>query len=295
MYDIFEAAKEVLTDSMLVSAFDLHHENIAWFDEGIAEITFVDSGGYETSDHQELSSPYAYRAEAGAWDLDLYRKTLDRWPNHIPAVFVSYDAAAERLSMGEQVKRALEFTERHPRQMHSFLAKPEPGADLIEVGPVLAQSIHLSRFHIVGVTEKEIGESFIRRMKTIASLRMAMDQQGLRRIPIHVFGSLDPMSVCLYFIAGAEIFDGLTWLRYAYARDTAMYRGNGAILNEQFTQRDSRVRAWTMSQNIGQLEALRNRMRRFLNDRHYAVLQGDEDWLFRAKELLRAEFDGREI
>ena len=295
IHEIFEAAKEVLTDSMLISAFDLHHGNVAWLDSSVAEITFVDSGGYETSDLQDLSSPYAYRAEPGQWDLDLYRQTLDRWPASIPAIFVSYDCATEKLPLGEQVGRALELTDRYSRQLHAFLAKPEPSRDLVDVGAVLAQSRDLSRFHLLGVTEKEIGGSFIARMRTIASLRMAMDQQGLKRIPIHVFGSLDPMSVCLYFIAGAEVFDGLTWLRYAYARDTAMYRGNGAILHQQLTQRDSRVKAWAMTQNLGQLEALRNRMRRFLNDRNYSVLQGDEDWLFQAKELLRTEFDGREI
>jgi hypothetical protein len=132
-------------------------------------------------------------------------------------------------------------------------------------------------------------------MKTIASLRKFMDAQGLRSTPIHVFGSLDPMSVCLYFIAGAEIFDGLTWLRYAYALDTAMYRQNAAILHDLVTHRDNRVKAWAMSQNLGQLEALRNKMRRFLNDRDYSVFPRGGDWLIRARDLLRAEFNGEEL
>jgi hypothetical protein len=293
--EIFEAAQEILTDSMLVSAFDLYHTNLTMPTGGITEIAFVDSGGYETSDQQDLSSPYMYHAEAGDWNSALHLATLDQWPPHVPAVFVSYDSAAERLPIGAQVERALPLTERYSRQLHAFLAKPEPNQSTVDVGAIMSQAANLSRFNILGVTEKEIGDSFIARMRTLATLRMAMDQQRLSQIPIHVFGSLDPMSVCLYFIAGAEIFDGLTWLRYAYPLDSAMYRQNGAVLHELLTQRDSRVRTWAMTQNVGQLEALKNRLRRFLNDRDYTVLPRGGDWLLRAKELLRAEFGGRDI
>jgi len=291
---IFTAAKEVITDSMLVSAFDLHHGNLILPDSSVAEITFVDSGGYETSDQQDLSSAYAYRMETGEWNEQLHQQTLDNWPAEVAAIFVSYDRANRLIR--EQIARAVELTERYPAQLHAFLAKPESGDSVVNVGAIISEARTLARFHVLGVTEKEIGDSFVVRMKTIATLRKNMDAQGLRQMPIHVFGSLDPMSVCLYFIAGAEIFDGLTWLRYAYVEDSAMYRQNGAILHEeQLTQKDSRVRAWAMTQNIGQLEALTNKMRRFLNERDFTVFPRDGTWLRRAKELLRAEFGGEDL
>jgi hypothetical protein len=34
-----------------------------------------------------------------------------------------------------------------------------------------------------------------------------LDEAGVKS-PIHVFGALDPLTVCLYFVAGAEVFDG---------------------------------------------------------------------------------------
>lgn len=295
IYDIFEAATEILWQSMLVSAYDLHHGHLPAIDESITEITIVDSGGYETSDYEDLSSPIVYGNSGGEWSDQLHIKTLDAWPDHIPAVFVSYDRAY--LPIGEQIERAIELTEKYPRQLHAFLAKPEQGHNEINVGAIITHAKNLARFAILGVTEKEIGPSIISRMKTIAQLRLAMDHAGLRQVPIHVFGGLDPMSVCLYFIAGAEIFDGLTWLRYAYVFDSAMYRQNGAIVHERLTESDSWIRTWAMTQNAGQLEALRNQLRIFLNDRNYAVLPGPDngEWLRRAKELLRAEFDGREL
>ncbi len=54
-------------------------------------------------------------------------------------------------------------------------------------------------------------------MQNIAKLRKALDKAGLN-IPLHVFGSLDTVTTPLYFLAGADIFDGLTWLRRITAR-----------------------------------------------------------------------------
>ena len=73
----------------------------------------------------------------------------------------------------------------------------------------------LRTFDIVGVTEREIGESIHDRLVNIARLRKSLNAAEVT-IPIHVFGGLDPLLTPLYFAAGAEIFDGLGWLRYAY-------------------------------------------------------------------------------
>ena len=73
----------------------------------------------------------------------------------------------------------------------------------------------LSHFSIIGFTEKELGPSLLKRMTAIARVRRALKEVNLD-LPIHVFGSLDTISTPLYFLAGADIFDGLTWLRYAF-------------------------------------------------------------------------------
>lgn len=45
-------------------------------------------------------------------------------------------------------------------------------------------------FH--GVTEKELGDSILRRLRTLAQLRSRPDEVGVGS-PIHVFGGLDPL------------------------------------------------------------------------------------------------------
>jgi hypothetical protein len=47
-------------------------------------------------------------------------------------------------------------------------------------------------------------------MLNIAKLPLALDQAGMRKIPLHIFGALDPLSSALYFMAGAE-----SWVRPA--------------------------------------------------------------------------------
>ena len=66
----------------------------------------------------------------------------------------------------------------------------------------------LEGFDLVGVTEKELGNSLLNRLHNTSRLRMALDEVS-NEAPIHVFGSLDPLNVPLYFAAGAEVFDGL--------------------------------------------------------------------------------------
>ena len=54
------------------------------------------------------------------------------------------------------------------------------------------------------VIEKELGDSALVRMERIARLRRALDDAEVKA-PVHVFGALDPILSCMYFLAGAEI------------------------------------------------------------------------------------------
>ena len=87
----------------------------------------------------------------------------------------------------------------------------------------MTQAEEFASFDVVAITEKGLGESPIDRMAAIARLRRALDEANCR-MPIHVFGSLDPLSICLYAMAGAEIFDGLTWLRYVFVKDDKTFK-----------------------------------------------------------------------
>jgi hypothetical protein len=49
-----------------------------------------------------------------------------------------------------------------------------------------------------------------------------MDEKNIT-IPIHIFGSLDTVTTPLYYFAGADIFDGLSWLRFVYHDGNTAY------------------------------------------------------------------------
>jgi hypothetical protein len=69
----------------------------------------------------------------------------------------------------------------------------------------------------------------------------------------------------LFFAAGAEIFDGLSWLRYGYHRDVAIYRDEVPVLEiSQNLQEPERVRTASMLVgNLRTLGVLAENMRQF--------------------------------
>jgi len=96
--------------------------------------------------------------------------------------------------------------------LREILLKPETTNQRFLQVPAIVENIRaLADFDIIGLTEKEVGSSIFDRMQNIATIRLALDKAGME-IPIHVFGSLDTITTPMYFLAGADIFDGLTWL-----------------------------------------------------------------------------------
>ena len=67
---------------------------------------------------------------------------------------------------------------------------------------------------------------------TIHELRSQLDRAGVQA-PIHIFGGLDPLYTPLYFAAGAELFDGLGWLRYAYREGVPIHRDSAVIFEQE--------------------------------------------------------------
>ena len=263
---IFEVASEFLADTMLVSAYDLHHSHLGPVEHAVVDLTFVDSGGYETSDEPDLSSVYDQPVEAKPWVAAALKEVLDSWPAHIPAVLVSFDSPDVRHSLSDQVESAKTLLVSYPDQLHALLVKPETESQqYVQVKLVVEQASLLSGFDVIGFTEKELGSSILKRMEAVASIRAALDKAGVAA-PIHIYGSLDPITSTLYFLSGAEIFDGLTWLRYGFIDGLACYYHNFAALKEDMgiDKDDEFIRGKMMQDNLGYLTKLRNQMLEFL-------------------------------
>lgn len=266
----FAVVSEYLTDAMLLSAYDLEYGYLEPIQNAITELTILDSGGYEASDLDDLSTVYRQPIEPREWTVELLRKVYDAWLEHIPAVFVSYDHPNVHKSLQEQIDAARSLFSHYPRQMHTLLIKPETKHQrYVHVKNVIAHVEELRDFDMVGFTEKEIGNSILDRMINIADIRFAMDDKAVN-IPIHVFGSLDPITSVLYFLAGAEVFDGLTWLRYGYQNGVASYVDNYGALRVGIDRGDEFVRAKAMQENLSYLIELKNQMWKYLLDESFA-------------------------
>lgn len=234
-HEVMMVASGFIDESLLVSAYDLYHNLIPKPREfKSARINIIDSGGYETSQIYDLSGINKYNHEVKPWDENKLKEVLSKWPGEMNGIMVSYDHGEIRLPMDEQVENAQKLFYEHKSLMSDFLIKPEKkDQSLIQLNNLIARPELLNGFNIIGVTEKEIGNSQLDRMINIALLRRVMDKDG-NTSPIHVFGSLDPLNVILYFLAGAEIFDGLTWLKFAYHNGAAIYIQNYSVLSPKY-------------------------------------------------------------
>jgi len=295
---LLSTAAEILTGVYLISAFDLYYEQIPGPRDLPArpELIILDSGGYETSDEHDLSEVYRPALDLKPWTQEMLADVLDKWPEELPAVFVSFDHHDSRRPVADQLAAARDLFKGRHHQLSCFLLKPETRDQLTlrdALGAASAQAEELRAFDVVGVTEKELGSSPIERMKRIAKLRRSLDEAQVQA-PIHVFGALDPASVCLYYLAGAEMFDGLTWLRYAFFRDRdlnkdhCVYMHSYSVLDENLHLTDSKLRLRVLAQNYYYLEQLQNRLRDFHATGNFAKLP-HSDFLRNACDTLDGE------
>ena len=231
---IFDATSVLIDHTYLISAFDIHNKFLPPMHSlPCPEFIFIDSGGYEVLESRDSSSAI-YRPSDGAekWDEEMLKTVYDDIPEEKPVVLVSYDHHNCRYSFEEQINNAKTFFKDYPTQLKLILLKPETEKqkNLSYAVKMVANCANLlTDFDIIGITDKELGDSILDKMITIARLRKILDENNITA-PIHIFGALDPLTVCLYFMAGAEIFDGLTWIRYGYGEGTCNYmRNHGAI------------------------------------------------------------------
>ena len=264
----------------LISAFDLHHQNIPMpepenFSFGAAP-TFLDSGGYEN---------YTLTDKSGEVTESRYFQVLRSWPESLPIIAVNFDC--EDGDLGQQVHSALSLP---VTSTSGKLLLLKPGRDKENerstgsLAPIIAQipkhAIALENLSAIGLTEKEAGQSFEQRIAQIKALRRMLDDCGLAEKPIHVFGGLDPIRTPYYFLAGADIFDGTSWLRFAFDKGQAVYLDAHASI--QYPDKDIALAEWLIRrQNLGDIVQLQISMRSFLASGQLGELDLDESLLRR--------------
>lgn len=271
-----------LTESFLVSAYDLHHglldaarsltpqhySRSLWADP---MMLFIDSGLYELRVGADSEEPIKEMRLPEEWTEELFIEFAKGLPKNVPIALVNWDRY-ERYR--QQIDAAQAFAE-HEKFLSVFLLKPESESSNHDFTRLAEHASRLSAFKVVGVAEKELGDSVMERMTNVAKLRDLLDREEVEA-PIHVFGALDPLYTPLYYAAGAEVFDGLSWLRYLWHDGVAVHRAAISALFKQ-VDRDQRQAVET-AQNTS-LDMIAALQRRLVN-----YVKGNGDW---------SVFDGR--
>lgn len=293
---VFTNTAEILTESLLVSAYDIWYGHLPKPNRFpcTPSLIFVDSGGYETGPDHDFSSIFRHTHKVEKWNLKRLRDVLDSWPDRIPAVFVSFDKGSAGKAVSKQIEDAQKLLARYPNQLHNFLLKPTRRckgslSNTVKIAQPFIKE--LGTFQVIGVTEKELGCTMLDRMETIAILRRSLDAANVSS-PIQVFGALDPLSSCLYFLAGAEIFDGLTWLRYAYSDGKCVYPRNYGVLRVGIDGPDDFVQSKILSDNYNELRKLQLSLKDFVSTQDFSKLQPHADLLRAAYDSLNGRIGG---
>ena len=272
--EALEFSKEFLTESLLVSAYDIYYNHIPFTEDDICtEITILDSGGYETGNSYDLSMTSKFNYDIKNWDVTKLEQMIQSWPEHKAAIIVSYDDGIHRFPLKTQIENAKSLFLKFPSMMSNFLIKPETdGQKYVQIDSILDRIKQMKSFGIIGLTERELGNSTLERMKNISKIREALDKNSIRS-PIHIFGSLDPITSILYFLVGAEIFDGLTWLKYSYFNNCAIYTSNFGVLNPDLGIgiRDGQIKSMAISKNTYYLSKMKYTMKNFLKHKDYSL------------------------
>jgi hypothetical protein len=229
---ITEVMREFITSGVLVSAYDIFYKKISPRKITFPEFVILDSGGYEARVDYDLGKVNEQEHIPKPWPRKAYLEVLKSWPNHVPTVVVSYDSPREIRKLKDQIAEARATLKEKADLVLELLIKPEnKNADFVSIENIIRRVAELRPFWSVGLTDKELGFSPLQKMTNIARLRGAMDSARIDA-PIHIFGSLDTLSTALYFISGAEIFDGLTWLRYGYHEGFTTYGQNYGTIQD---------------------------------------------------------------
>jgi hypothetical protein len=279
--NILKYSEGVIEGPMLVSAYDLNHKLIDGpFD--FSPLIFLDSGGYEAQKEAELSDFGQFEHQPRGWSETQYSEEIKNWHSLSATVFITYDHPAERLSVAEQIDRANRLLPRSDSIVRELLLKPETQDQrFLKVGSVVDNIHRLAEFDVIGFTEKEIGASILDRMINIARIRYAMDSAGLDR-PIHIFGSLDTVTTPLYFVVGADIFDGLTWLRFAYRDGFTLYKQNFGALQFELNTKTHLLDGRCWNTNYYYLKEMELEMKRFLNSHDFGEFKFHSEFFKRA-------------
>lgn len=266
--EALETLGAFMNESMLLSAYDLHHHHFRSPEKNFRNTSLVllDSGGYELTPDFDSSEPRLTETMTRPFTAEDYRALLARLQkkhrDH-PLVITNFDWDSRHTPYPVQIEAARTLFNRFRHWSNNFIVKPPSRSrTVVDIDELLPHFGDLRSFDMLGVTEKELGKNLLDRLKRIARLRCEMLRKDVN-IPIHVWGGLDPVVTPLYFFAGADIFDGVSWLRYAFHQGMAVNREASPVLAGDLTVFHDHAVGLALNHNLTALQGLATSLRAF--------------------------------
>jgi hypothetical protein len=264
--------KEKLTEVSLVSTYDLYYDNLNSKQIYESDVLIIDSGGYERNQEHDISDIYNSLYIPREWNEKLYEGQVASLEPITDILLVNFDYK-EAFPLKMQIELAQKHFEKYPHFATDFLCKPTTKDSIfLDVETIIKSIDHLCSFDVVGFTEKELGNSIYARANNIYRIRKAFIDAE-QDTPIHIFGCIDPLSIVLYFLCGADIFDGLSWLRFSFKDTVPTYLNHFAINSGHWNSPDNEVKIISYLQNLEELSKLKKKLIEFTESLDWEKLQ----------------------
>ncbi len=265
---LFEALQTDLYGVCLVSAFDVASKRLNVQFADVADMVVIDSGVYETTPTVIAADGYRPPAADAEWTRSSYRNLLRTVDATANALAVSFDHYGP---IEEQVAHAREDFSYAITAATDFLLKPPALTIGIDLNFSPHHTLALATFDVVGVAERELGDSLLARCQMLVGLRRKFRDVG-SQVAIHVFGTITPGAVLAYFLSGADVFDGLNWLRFAYTAEGLYPTAETALDEDQWDRSDEYRRLDQSRKNLRFLNRLQRAMRTYAKNGDLAAL-----------------------
>lgn len=158
---------------------------------------FLDNGNYE-----------GYWYNDKTWTLNKLRTILDRtYPDFCFSFDVFWD---KEKSFEKHVKETITSIAKT-----AGMQKTGSTIALIHASPeifpkVTRRIVDYLNPEIIAIPERELGFGIFERAQTISKIRVELEKTK-RPIPMHILGAGNPISILIYTLSGADMYDAIDW------------------------------------------------------------------------------------
>lgn len=250
-------------ETYLISAYDIFYGYMPTDPEDLPDtrFLFVDSGGYETNDSYDITEKNKFNYHVNPWDkskmIDVYDRIVasSRFRNSV-LIFSGFDSYAPT---SDQIADIHSLQSRYPTAVINYLLKISNIDETIEA---VRNTKFLDEIKVIGLTEKELGRTVKDRIKNLITVKETLKLKKWEG-HIHIFGGLDPVLSKLYYYAGADIFDGLSWQRIRYSDLSTLFHPS----HYRISLSEEENKFWMMVSNLSELHKMKDDLSACATDR----------------------------